>query len=235
MKLRGFSGNANIPGKLSFPECLQLRVPGRHNILNAAAALALTDSLVRAEFGEDGWTPERRESVREALLGFTGSKRRSEIIGESNGILFMDDYGHHPTAIKTTLAGLKEFYPNRRLIVSFMSHTYTRTAALLDEFASSFEKADMVFLHKIYPSARETYHGGVTGETLFEKTKALHGNVYYTEEPEDAAGELKKILKTGDLFITMGAGDNWKLGAELLEYYSGVDSGGTGIDSGGAV
>jgi UDP-N-acetylmuramate--alanine ligase len=132
----------------------------------------------------------------------------------------MDDYGHHPTAIKTTLAGLKEFYPNRRLVVSFMSHTYTRTAALLDEFASSFEKADVVFLHKIYASAREEYHGGVTGETLYEKTRALRNDVYYTGEPEAAADDLKKILKSGDLFLTMGAGDNWKLGAELLEYYS---------------
>jgi UDP-N-acetylmuramate--alanine ligase len=153
------------------------------------------------------------------LEGFRGSKRRSEIIGEERGILFMDDYGHHPTAINTTLAGLKEFYPKRQLIVSFMSHTYTRTASLLDEFAASFEKADMVILHKIYGSAREEYRGGVTGETLFEKTKALRDNVFYVEEPLEAASLLKDILKPGDLFVTMGAGDNWKLGGSLYEYY----------------
>ena len=198
---------------------LCLRVPGRHLVLDAAAALALTASLVRAEFGEGGWTDERREAVRSALEDFRGSKRRSEITGESGGIIFMDDYGHHPTAVNGTLSGLKEFYPDRRIVVSFMSHTYTRTAALLDEFAVSFGKADIVFLHKIYGSARETYTGGVNGKTLYEKVKALRDNVYYTEEPEDAAEQLIQILRPGDLFITMGAGDNWKLGKKLLEYY----------------
>jgi UDP-N-acetylmuramate--alanine ligase len=131
----------------------------------------------------------------------------------------MDDYGHHPTAIRTTLEGLKEFYPRRRLVVSFMSHTYTRTAALLDQFAGSLEKADLVMLHRIYGSAREDYRGGVTGRTLFEKTQALRGGVYYAEEPLEGAEFLKGILRPGDLFLTMGAGDNWKLGKTLLEYY----------------
>jgi UDP-N-acetylmuramate--alanine ligase len=128
----------------------------------------------------------------------------------------MDDYAHHPTAIRTTLAGLREFYPERRIIVSFMSHTYTRTAALLDEFADSFGDAYIVFLHKIYASAREQYKGGITGETLFQKTKAAkNGNVYYIHEPLDAFEKIKAILKPGDLFITMGAGDNWPLGVKL--------------------
>jgi UDP-N-acetylmuramate--alanine ligase len=201
----------------AFPGELRLRVPGRHTCLNAAAALALTSSLVEKEFGPGGWTDGRRENVRNALEGFKGSKRRSEITGESGGILFMDDYGHHPTAIKTTLSGLKEFYPDRRLVVSFMSHTYTRTASLLDEFAASFEKADLVVLHKIYASAREMYSGGVSGETLYQRAKRLWGEkVFYVEEPLDAAELLGKLLKPGDLFITMGAGDNWKLGKKLL-------------------
>jgi UDP-N-acetylmuramate--alanine ligase len=131
----------------------------------------------------------------------------------------MDDYGHHPTAIRTTLEGLREFYPSRRIILSFMSHTYTRTAALLDQFAASFEKADTVILHKIYGSAREAYQGGVTGRTLFEKTESLRKNVHYTEEHLDAVELLKGILRPGDLFLTMGAGDNWKLGKALFEYY----------------
>ncbi|GHV67828.1 UDP-N-acetylmuramate--L-alanine ligase [Spirochaetia bacterium] len=210
----------------SFPGELILRVPGRHSALNAAAALALTSSLVHAEFGGDGWIEDRREAVRKALEIFTGSRRRSEIIGEAGGILFMDDYGHHPTAIKTTLEGLKEFYPRRRLVLSFMSHTYTRTAALLDEFAASFTGMDMLLLHKIYPSARETYSGSVTGETLFQKTKeALQKNgskteIFYVDEPLDAAEQMKKILAPGDLFITMGAGDNWKLGRSLYTDFS---------------
>jgi UDP-N-acetylmuramate--alanine ligase len=209
MKLRGFPGE------------FRMRVPGRHNVLNAAAALALTGLLVEKE---SGWDGERREKVRSALEEFSGSRRRAEIIGQGGGILFMDDYGHHPTAIETTLAGLKDFYPDRRLVVSFMSHTYTRTASLLDRFAAALGKADVVVLHKIYASAREQYRGGVSGRTLFEKAKALRDEVYYVQEPEDAAELLQKKLRPGDLFITMGAGDNWKLGKKLLAYYGGEPS-----------
>ena len=217
MRLRGFPGE------------LRIRIPGKHTALNAAAAVALVSSLVRKEFGDaakDGWNEERREGLRRALEEFSGSRRRSEILGEAGGILFMDDYGHHPTAIRTTLAGLREFYPGRRLILSFMSHTYTRTAALLDEFAASFEKADLTVLHKIYASAREHYEGGVTGRTLFEKACEMTGGnagpdkrFFYAEEPDDGFELLKGILGPGDLFTTMGAGDNWKLGKKLYEFY----------------
>ncbi|MDR2210632.1 MAG: UDP-N-acetylmuramate--L-alanine ligase [Spirochaetaceae bacterium] len=196
----------------------KLRIPGKHCVLDAAGALALTDRLARQEFGEQGLPLEQAAC---ALEEFGGSRRRSEILGQAGGILFMDDYGHHPTALRTTLRGLKEFYPSRRIVLSFMSHTYTRTAAMLEDFASSFLFADIVFLHKIYPSARESYTGGVTGRTLYEKTLSLRGEVYYAEESEDAAGELQNILRDGDLFITMGAGDNWRLGKKLLELYRG--------------
>jgi UDP-N-acetylmuramate--alanine ligase len=204
-----------------FPAPLALRIPGRHSALNATAALALCTSLVNAE---GGWTDATRQAALKALEDFKGSKRRSEIIGTAGGVLFMDDYGHHPTAIRTTLEGLKAFYPMRRLIVSFMSHTYTRTAALLDEFASALGVADVVFLHNIYASAREAYTGGVNGRTLFERTRALtapekRDNVYYVEEYADAAAPLKALLRDGDLFLTLGAGDNWPLGQTLLTYY----------------
>jgi UDP-N-acetylmuramate--alanine ligase len=209
-----------------FPGALHIRVPGRHQALNAAAALALCSSLAAKETGEGrpgGWTEEMREGVRRALEDFSGSRRRSEILGEAGGILFMDDYGHHPTAIKTTLEGLRSFYPRRRLIVSFMSHTYTRTASLLDEFAGSFKDADIVFLHRIYASAREQYSGGVNGRTLFEKTRKQRDKVYYTTEPLEAVELLKGMLKPGDLFLTMGAGDNWPLGERLYHYYRGTE------------
>ncbi|MCL2832925.1 MAG: UDP-N-acetylmuramate--L-alanine ligase [Treponema sp.] len=199
-------------------EEFELRYPGKHSCLNAAAAIALTSSLIHKEYG--GWNREKENQVKEALKGFTGARRRSEIIGEAGGILFMDDYGHTPAEVKTTTEGLKEFY-GRRLILSFMSHTYTRTSALLNEFAASFESADLLVLHRIYGSAREVYTGQVTGMTLFEKTKALMGDrVFYCEEPENAADMLKEILRPGDLFITMGAGDNWRLGRKLFEKYS---------------
>ncbi|MDR1617784.1 MAG: UDP-N-acetylmuramate--L-alanine ligase [Treponema sp.] len=210
----------------AFPDPLILRVPGRHEALNAAAALALCtvlpDGEGRGENVEAVWDAENRRRAKEGLERFRGARRRSEIRGEAGGILFMDDYGHHPTAIAATLAGLKEFYPRRRIAVSFMSHTYTRTAALLDEFASSFGAADMVVLHRIYASARETNPGGVDGRTLFEKTRARHhGKVFYTEEPMEALPLLQGMLREGDLFITMGAGNNWPLGEALLARFGG--------------
>jgi UDP-N-acetylmuramate--alanine ligase len=220
--VKGERGEMRLAG---FPGEFRLRVSGRHQALNAAAALALCFSLAMKE-GEDGgpgWTEERQEGARKALEEFAGSRRRSEILGEAGGILFMDDYGHHPTAIRTTLEGIRSFYPRRRLIVSFMSHTYTRTASLLDEFAGSFAEADIVFLHKIYASARERYSGGVDGRTLYEKTRGKRDQVYYTGEPLEAVDMLKDILRPGDLFLTMGAGDNWPLGEKLYHYYRGAE------------
>ncbi|MDR0557369.1 MAG: UDP-N-acetylmuramate--L-alanine ligase [Treponema sp.] len=227
-KIQNFSvENERLVFELNaFAEPFTLRVPGRHNALNATAALALVSSIARTENRAAGgagvMTTAQLEGMRRGLEDFHGSKRRSEIIGEKDGVLFMDDYAHHPTAIKTTIEGLKVFYPNRRIIVSFMPHTYTRTAALMDEFATAFTGADALLLHKVYASARETYSGGVTGKTLFEKIEkakcsANAGKILYVEEPLDALPLVKSMLKMGDLFLTMGAGDNWKLGEALLK------------------
>jgi len=214
-----------------------LRIPGEHNVLNAAAAIALTMNIGSREWVvgncvETGKLPVSTipplptilDKMAEGLAAFRGSKRRSEILGERDGVLFMDDYGHHPTAIVTTLAGIKKFYPGRRLIVSFMSHTYTRTAALLEEFAGCFDGADVLLLHKIYSSAREVYSGGVNGYTLFECAKENRGAVnaalgeatLYFEEPLDAMPYLQSELKSGDIFLTLGAGDNFVLGEKLF-------------------
>jgi len=214
---------------------LGLPVPGRHQALNAAAAIALASSLLKKEIAEgaasrSGQSHGHRNeltqfTIKKALEDFKGSKRRSEIIGNAGGILFMDDYGHHPTAIETTLEGLRGFYPTRRLVVSFMSHTYTRTAALLDEFAASLAGADVLFLHKIYASAREKFDGHINGMSVMEKIESLPvkiAEVYYVDEPLDAFDQLKEILKPGDLFLTLGAGSNWPLGVKLFEYFSGV-------------
>jgi UDP-N-acetylmuramate--alanine ligase len=208
----------------AFPLELAMRVPGRHQAYNAAAALALCSSLLADNGG--AWNGQRFASIKKALLEFRGSKRRSEILGEEKGVLFMDDYGHHPTAIRSTLEGLKAFYPQRRIVLSFMSHTYTRTSALLDEFASCFEQADILFLHKIYSSAREQYRGGINGKTLYEKIKNNSGftdsqSLYYIDEPMDSFEQIKEILREGDLFITMGAGSNWPLGLALYNYFRG--------------
>jgi UDP-N-acetylmuramate--alanine ligase len=210
-----------------FPGEFNIRIPGRHQALNTVAGLALASSLAKNEgaANETALNQEQLESIKNALVNFKSAKRRSEIIGETGGIIFMDDYGHHPTAIKTTLAGIKSFYPKRRLIVSFMSHTYTRTSALLDEFSACFNDADILYLHKIYASARENYKGGVNGRTLYEKTSVIRadagkGQTYYVDETDDAFHPLCETLKNGDIFVTLGAGNNWPLGVKLFKYFS---------------
>lgn len=202
-------------------------VPGVHNVRNAAAAVALNMEILKVS----GRNPaEYEQQIKSGLLSFTGGKRRSEIVGRAKTplgqeVIFIDDYGHHPTAIKTTLSGYREFYKGHKIIVDFMSHTYTRTAALLEEFASSFGSADKVIINKIYGSAREDASAAkVTGEILAERTKMHHKDVVYCGEFDEAARAALEMLNEksgreypdGYLFVTMGAGDNWKVGAKVL-------------------
>ncbi len=200
--LSGFAGEFSLP------------IPGKYNALNATAAIALSLNLLKKEKGEI--TIEDLGLVRRAISSYTGAARRFELVGNHNDIIFLDDYAHHPTAIKALLKGLKEFYPKRRIIADFMPHTYSRTQALLNEFASAFEEADIVVLHKIYSSAREVYSGTIDGKSLFDKMKKKCHHLSYFEEVLDATEFVENTLKPGDLFITIGAGDNWKLGKEVL-------------------
>jgi UDP-N-acetylmuramate--alanine ligase len=198
---------------------LSLRIPGEHTVANATAALALASMLWAREHGQ---RPLDVEAAARALAVFSGCRRRSEIVGEAGGVLFMDDYGHHPTAIAKTLSGIRAFHPGRRLIVDFMSHTYSRTQALLPEFGSCFGSADMVILHRIYASAREQNAHGITGRDLFREVAKHHAQVRYFEGPDDAVPFLAVELKPGDIFLTIGAGDNWKLGRQLLQGRGGI-------------
>jgi len=210
-----------------FPDAFELQIPGRHEALNAAAAIALTVSLTKQEFGaaeKNVFGSEKFKAIQDALKNFKSTKRRSETIGEACGIRFMDDYGHHPTAIKTTLMGIRSYFPGRRLVVSFMPHTYTRTSALLDEFALSFRNVDVLFLHKIYASAREKYDGAVDGKSLFERTQSVRTmETFYVEEPDDAFPQLCGLLKSGDIFLTLGAGNNWTLAEKLFNHFRNIE------------
>ena len=206
---------------------LKLSVPGIHEVLDAVAAIALVCKIIE-HFGKNPL-----DLFQKIVLGvenFSGGKRRSEIVSRvkinNNDVIVIDDYGHHPTAVKTTLDGFRSFYKNRKIIVDFMSHTYSRTQSLLKEFSESFDSADMVILHKIYSSARENPADfDITGKTLFQEVQKKFKNkdeVYYFEEVLEAKdfvlSELQKKLPEGFegyLFVTMGAGDNWKLGKEI--------------------
>jgi UDP-N-acetylmuramate--alanine ligase len=229
-----------LPGRTEFrlagsDQPFEVRVPGEHNAINAAAALCAVSRLAaRSPGAAAGFEASGRHGgvaggasaddtglgleaadAAAALREFAGTRRRSEVIGEAGGVLFLDDYGHHPTAIRKTLAGIRRFYPDRRLIVDFMSHTYSRTAALLADFAICFADADEVILHEIYASAREQFDGSIDGRDLANAVAARHPAVRYIEKVDDTEAELRDALTAGDLFITMGAGNNWVLSHRL--------------------
>ena len=204
-----------------------LCVPGIHEVLDAVAAIALVCKIIE-HFGKN--PIDFVDNIALGVEKFSGGKRRSEIVSRlkinNNDVIVIDDYGHHPTAVKTTLEGFRNFYKNRKIIVDFMSHTYSRTQSLLKEFSQSFDSADVVILHKIYSSARENPSDfKITGKTLFDEVQKNFKNkenVFYFEEVLDAKdfvlSELQKELPEGCqgyLFVTMGAGDNWKLGKEI--------------------
>lgn len=216
--------------KMNHCKNFALSVPGKHEVLDAVAAIALVCQLIK----EEKLLPiDFYDNINSGLLKFSGGKRRSEIISRfksksNNDVVVIDDYGHHPTAIKTTLDGYREFYKGRKIIVDFMSHTYSRTQALLEEFSKSFDSGDIVILHKIYSSARENINDfSITGRTLYDKViqnGKSKDDVYYFEEILDAKDFLVELLNSplenkypdGYLFVTMGAGDNWKLGQAIL-------------------
>ncbi len=206
------------PGAIEFTlkgwgDSFMLRVPGEHTVLNATAAIAVFTRLAEKE----GISNLRTYKLNfRGVIAFRGSSRRSEVIGEAGGILFLDDYGHHPTEIRTTLSGLRDFYPGRRLVVDFMSHTFSRTQAFFSDFAKAFESADKVIFHKIYGSARESENEHVSGKKLYESARKHVKQAVYFHEVMDAKDYLLSTLREGDIFLTLGAGDNWRIGKAVF-------------------
>ena len=179
-----------------------LQVPGTHNALNSLAALAVCVNL----------GIEASEAAR--LLGeFVGAERRFEVKGEARGITVVDDYAHHPTEIAATLQAARQRYPNRRLVVVFQPHTYTRTRDFLDDFATSLSAADLVFVTEIYAS-RERDTLGMSGLHIVEKMPPK--KAFFVQTLDDALSRLLGELRHGDAILTMGAGDVWKVGDAIL-------------------
>lgn len=189
-----------------------LQVPGRHNVVNAAMA-AVTGNIVGLTW----------PVIREGLAGFRGTKRRFEKLGEARGVTFYDDYAHHPNEIAATLAAARGWYPGRRLAAVFQPHTYSRTKALLNDFAQSFKNADLVILTDIYASAREKETLGVTGKTLAEATLKYHRRVIYAESPDKILEILKNNCRSDDVVIFMGAGDIYRWGREIVYQFKMTD------------
>ncbi|MBC7765775.1 MAG: UDP-N-acetylmuramate--L-alanine ligase [Hyphomonadaceae bacterium] len=173
---------------------ITLSVVGRHNILNSAAVVALALQL---------GIPT--ETIQVGLKNFGGTHRRFEHLGKVNGFTLVDDYAHHPTEITATLTAAANM-PHRKLWCIFQSHTYTRTAALLDAFASSLKAADHVIIADIY-AAREIDHGVVHGRDLVNRILALGGQATYLGEFVSIAQYILQHAQPDDLVITMGAGN----------------------------
>ena len=185
---------------------VQLAVPGEHNILNALAAIACCHSL-----GVD------MKTIIETLGAFGGTERRFDIIGTTNaGVQIVDDYAHHPTEIRATLSAAMNV-PHKNLWCLFQPHTYTRTIALFEEFADAFEVADKVVLAEIY-AAREKNIYKISSKELVNEIKTRHPGkeAYYFKDFEEIANFVKNNAEEGDLVITMGAGDIYKVADIIL-------------------
>jgi UDP-N-acetylmuramate--alanine ligase len=183
----------------------KIQLLGNHNVVNALAVISTARAL-----GFD------LEKIRAALEKFSGAVRRFEIKGEANGVLVIDDYGHHPTEIRVTLEAARQKYPDKKIWCVFHPHTFTRTKALLSDFSKSFGAADKTIVIDIYGSAREVV-GGVSSRDLVEEIKKEGKDALYIPTIPEAAEFLAKEVKNGDVVITMGAGDVWRVGELLLE------------------
>jgi len=180
--------------------------PGRHNVLNALAAIA-----VAQEAGVSS------EAICHGLAHFAGVGRRFERKGERNGVLVVDDYGHHPTEIAATLATARQVYPGRRLVVAFQPHRFTRTKALFGEFARVFSGVDTVLLTEIY-AASEDPIPGVSGQSLAHAIRQVSDTpVHFFADFAALEAALPQHVQPGDVLITLGAGSIWTVGQRYLE------------------
>ena len=183
-----------------------LNLPGIHNVYNSLASIAVGIEL-DIPF----------DVIKSALQTAEGVQRRLEIKGEKKGVTVVDDYGHHPTEIKTTLEAARECWPDRRVVAVFQPHRYSRTQALFDDFTRAFYQSDLLVVLPIY-AAGEKKIDGVEGFALFEEIQRHgHKDVVYAESFEAAVSHLKTILVSNDILLTLGAGDVWKVGEMLLK------------------
>lgn len=182
---------------------IKLNIPGLHNIKNSLAAIAIALEL-QIPF----------EVIQSALSDFTGVNRRFEIKGDRNGTLIIDDYAHHPTEVQATISAARNGW-NKRIITIFQPHTFTRTRDFYSDFGKSFDDSDILIVTDVYP-ARENPIEGITGK-LIADTAVLYGhkNVYYADNLDVAYIYVKEIINEGDLVLTLGAGDIWKLANRL--------------------
>jgi len=184
---------------------ISIKLPGRHNVANSLAAVTV---------GLELDIPFKK--IAEALAAFPGVQHRFELLGDVNDILVIDDYGHHPTEIKATLKAGRDTY-DRRIVAVFQPHRFTRVSLLADDFARCFYQADVLIVTETY-SALEAPIEGATGEMLAAAIRDYgHKNVIYIPDKEKIADAVCHMVEPNDLIITLGAGDIWRVGQEIVE------------------
>ena len=203
-RVKTFSSKKTWPG-------LKLKIPGKHNILNALAAARVCHELK---------VPSN--IIKETLNNFTGAKRRFEIKGEKKGVLVVDDYGHHPSEIKATLAGARDSYQKKRIICIFQPHQFSRTKLLLSDFAKSFSNCDKLIIAPIFivpgrdPDSCEKLKEQLMQELIDKIKKAGQKDVEYFKNYDEIIKYLIKEVRNNDLVITMGATKIYEVGEKLL-------------------
>jgi UDP-N-acetylmuramate--alanine ligase len=181
----------------------RLGLPGRHNVANALAAIAVGHHCGVSI-----------DVMRKALAEFRGAGRRFEFVGEADGVTLMDDYAHHPTELRATIAAAHEQFPGRRLVGLFQPHTYSRTLYLLDEFRTCFEGLDVLLILETY-AAREPIAAGMSAEDLTKEV--TFPSARFVANFDEAADAVLEILRPGDVFFTLGAGDVNEVGPMVLK------------------
>jgi UDP-N-acetylmuramate--alanine ligase len=182
------------------------RMPGAHNVLNALACIAVAMEL-DVPFAQ----------IQEGFARFGGVGRRFEIKGEVGEIMVVDDYGHHPAEIRATLAAGKNGWPERRLVVAFQPHRYSRTKELFDEFVTAFYDADVLIVTDIYAASEQPIEGVTAAAMVAAIRKHGQKDVTYVADRTAVADHLQQIVKPGDICLTLGAGNIWQAGETLLE------------------
>jgi UDP-N-acetylmuramate--alanine ligase len=189
---------------------IALNIPGIHNVQNALGAIS-----VGFELGVPF------EKIRSGIEKFSGVYRRWEMKGDRDGVRVFDDYAHHPTECRAALAGAKAGWPRQRLVCVFQPHLYSRTRDFYEEFGKSFLLSDVLIVTDVYP-AREEPIQGITGELIVNAAKQYgHRNAHYVPDKKDISSFLGEAVNSGDIVITMGAGDIWKFGEEFLNAPAG--------------
>ncbi len=185
---------------------ITLPMPGQHNVLNSLAVLAICDAL-DVPF----------DTTAKALAAFEGIQRRFTVRGEVAGVTVVDDFGHHPAEVRTTLSGARTAFPGRRIIAAFQPHRYSRTRDQFQEFARSFYDADKVILCDVFAAGEKPIEGASSESLTRAVTESGHRDVTYIPHRRDVAVALSEIVKEGDIVITLGAGDIQLTCNELIE------------------